>query len=568
MTALSRLVPLLLASAFAALPAAASAASGCGTVVLPSGLGQSDPQGVTSLNVLLTNSVYNMQVMGQIYRPLVWLDPDLDYDPSMSLASAVTSSDGGQTWHLTIKPWLWSDGVPVTADDVVFTFDLIRRIGPSFIGYRIGGIPNLIDHVTALSPHEVEIRLTQRVNPDWFLRLGLGGITALPEHVYRGMSLREMRARQNDPKLFAVSDGPYILKDFQVGRHLTLVANPLFGGRHPAVKRLVVDFLEGGNALQALRSNEIDAADVPFRLWDLARNLPHLRTETLADPFGYMSMMLNFRSEHAPFLRDVQVRRAIATAIDQKEIIALAYHGQAEPIHGPVPVAMRAFLSPQAKAGYPELDYDPARARALLDADGWKPGPDGIRTKNGQRLAFDVEVSAGVVERLIAMQVIQRNLAAIGISMNIRGVEFNELFATLNGNGHDWDCIILSWTIQSYPDQQEFFSSDGSANYGHFDDPKMDALNNAVITTPGKAALFAAQDYIAQMQPFIFLPTGRISVLTRPGLGGVKQMASPVGSWAPELLTLSGPMACPARPQTASRTTPLAETADAHPAGH
>ena len=73
---------------------------------------------------------------------------------------------------------------------------------------------------------------------------------------------------------------------------------------------------------------------------------------------------------------------------------------------------------------------------------------------------------------LITLQVVQRNLAAIGITMNIRGVEFNELFATLNGNGHDWDSIVLAWTIETYPDQQQFFSSDGTANYGHYDRPQ------------------------------------------------------------------------------------------------
>ena len=537
----------------------ARAAEPCGTVVLPSGLGQSDPQGVTSLNPLLTNSIYNREIAFQIYRPLVWIDRHVNYDPAMSLASAVETTDGGQTWRLTIKPWLWSDGVPVTADDVVFTFDLIRRIGPSYVTYRIGGIPNLIDHVVALSPHEVELKLTQKVNPAWFLRLGLGNsVVPMPAHIYRGMSLREMRARQTDPTLFAVSDSAFLLADFQVGRHLTLVPNPLYGGRHPQLKRLVIDFLEGGNALQALRSGEIDAANVPYRLWNLARSLPGLHTEKLDGPFGYLSMILNFRSAHAPFIDDVRVRQAMAAAINQKEIIALAFHGQDQVTHGPVPMAMTAFLSPQAKAGYANLDYDPAHAASLLDAAGWKPGADGIRARNGQRLAFDIEVSAGVVDRLITLQIIQRNLAAVGIAMSIRGVEFNELFATLEGNGHDWDSIMIAWTVESFPDNQEFFSSDGTQNYGHFNDAKADRLNEAVITTAGDQALHEVQDYIAQQQPFIFLPTGAISTLTRSGLDGVKAMASPAGTWSPELLTLSGPMACPA----------ARETADAHPLGH
>ena len=540
------------------------AAPTCGTVVLPSGLGQSDPSGVTSLNPLLSNSIYNNEIIYQIYRPLVLLDRNLHYNAAESLASSVETPDQGQTWHLTLKPWLWSDGVPVTAADVVFTFDLIRKVGPGYVDLDVGGIPNLIDHVVALSPHEVEIRLKQRVNPEWFLGLGLGNtIKPMPEHVYRGMSLIEMRARQADPSLFAVSDGPFLIADFQIGRHITLVPNPRYGGQHPHIKRLVVDFLEGGNPLQALRSGEIDAAQIPYRLWDLAQTLPGLRVVPLVGPYGYAAMILNFRSKNAPFLNDQIVREAITVGINQKEVIALAYHGQGDMIHGPVPVAMTEFLSPQAKAGYPSLDYDPAHARALLDHDGWKPGPDGVRVRNGQRLAFGIEISAGVAERLVALQVVQRNLAAIGVAMDIRGVEFNELLATLDGNGHDWDSILLGWTITAFPDEQQLFSSDGPGNYGHLNDARVDAMNRAVITSPGRQALFAVQDYLAEHEAYIFLPTPKISVLTRIGLDGVQAMTSPLGGWAPEKLTLSGPLACP----DVAPNTPR-ETADAHPLGH
>ncbi len=542
MRALSRFLFLLLCAVGVA---GGETRAACGTVVLPSGIGQSDPSAVTSLNWLLTNSVDNQEAIYQIFRPLVWLDHRQNYDASMSLASDVTTPDGGRTWRLTLKPWAWSDGVPVDANDVVFTFDLIRRLGPGYVAYGVGGIPDLLEHVAALSPHRVEIRLTRRVNPDWFLRLGLGNtIRPLPEHVFRGLDPVALRARQTDPRLFAVSDGPFMLEDWQVGRHLTLVANPRFGGRKPAIERLVIDFLQGGNALQSLRAGEIDGADIPFQLWDLARALPGFRSEALDGPFGFMSMMLNFRSRHAPFLADLRVRRAIVAAIDQKQIIDLVYHGQAREIHGPVPPAMGEFLSPLARSGYPDLRHDPARATALLDQAGWKPGPDGIRIRDGHRLAFEIEVSAGVADRIIALQIIQRNLQAVGIALAIRGVEFNELLATLNGNGHDWDSIMLGWTIESFPDQQEFFSSDGAVNYGHFRDARMDALNQAVISGSGRQALDAAQDYAAEQQPTIFLPQGRISAMTRIGLDGIAAMASPNGTWAPELLTLGGTLAC------------------------
>ena len=532
--------------------AAGQARAGCGTVVLPPGIGQDEPAAVTSLNWLISSSIYNEEAWLQLYRPLVWLDRNLDYDPAMSLASRVATNDGGQTWRLTLKPWLWSDGMPVTARDVVFTFDLVRRLGPNYAGYEIGGIPNLLDHVVALSPHQVEIRLTRRVNPAWFLRLGLGNtILPLPEHVFAGMSAETLRARQTDPSLFRVSDGPFLLKQWNVARDLVLVPNPRFGGKPPQIARLVMDFLQGGSTLQSLRAGETDAADMSYQLWDLASGLPGFHVETMGGPFGYEAIILNFRSPSAPFLRDVRVRQAIASAIDQRQISALAFHNQAPEVHGPVPPALATFASPRAKAGYTDLEYNPAHARALLAEAGFRPGADATLVRHGQRLAFTVAVSAGDPSRLIELQVAQRDLRAVGIAMSIRAIEFNQLLATLDGNGLGWDAIMIGWTITSYPDVQQFFATAASQNYGHYHDARMDQLTEAVITEPGNQALYAAQDYAAEQQPFIFLPTGRISVLVRNGIDGIAKMTSPAGTWAPEELRLSGRLACARVQQTA-----------------
>ena len=527
---------------------AAPASAACGTVVLPAGLGQGSPGAVNSLSWLLSNSLYNSEAIEQIYRPLVWFGRNLNYDSAMSLASSVVTPDGGRTWLLTIKPWVWSDGVPLTAKDVVFTFDLVRRLGPNYVRYEAGGIPNLLDQVVALSPHLVEIRLTKRVNPDWFVHLGLGNIKPLPAHIYRGMDLRALRVRQTDPSLYAVSDGPFLLKHWQLDRSLTLVPNPRFGGTKPRIRKLVIDFLQGSNALQALRAGETDAANVPFPLWDLARALPGFQTTSMGGPLAFVSMILNFRSPHAPFLRDVRVRQAIASAIDQKQLIDLVFHGQGQTVHGPVPPAMTGFLSPQGRAGYADLDYNTAHAKALLEAAGFTPGPDGVRVKGGQRLALDVEVPAAG-SGLLMLQIVQRNLQAVGIALSLHTVEFNQLLATLDGNGLNWDSIVISWTVGSFPDISQFFSTHGDANYGHYHDAHMDALDAAVITEPGKQALFAAEDYAAKQQPYVFLPFGRASTLTRDGLHGIGAMVSPTGDWAPERLSLGGALACASPPQ-------------------
>ena len=538
-------------------PARAADRAGCGTVIVPTAVGSGGASPITSFNPLLNTALGAHQVLEQFYRPLVWIDAPGRPDPSRGLAQSVDTPDDGLTFVITLHDWTWSDGVPVTADDLLFTLDLIRRLGPGYSYYGHGGVPMLIGRAEALSPHRVALHMTRKVNPSWFVSLGLGNILfPLPRHVFAGMSLTEMRRRQTDPGLFKVSDSAFILKDYAIGRHIVLEPNPLYGGTHPRIRRLVLAFPNGTAALEQMRAGQLDIANIPFLLTAKTERLPGFDVVRRAPNFGYGDGYLNYRSIHAPFLRDEAVRRAIIRGVDQREIIDLAFHGQAEVDHGPVPPAMASMLSPLARAGYPDLSYDPAAARALLLADGWRPGPDGIMAKDGQRLAFTDMTSSESATGVMQAQIIQRNLRAIGIENDIQLLGFNQLLATLDGNGHDWDMATLLWSVETYPDVHDFFSSDGQLNFGHYLDPRMDRLNQDVMFGDGDGPLFAVEDYTAESAIHLYLPDGTYSVLVRPGLGGVADFLGQNGMWSPELLTLSGPLACPA--DTASTGRPQA----------
>ena len=476
-------------------PVATSTASAaaCGTVILPPAVGQGAASAVTSLNWLLTNSVSNVEAINQIYRPLVWLDRNLDYDPSMSLANSVVTIDGGRTWRLALKPWLWSDGVAVTAKDVVFTFDLVRRIGPAFVGYDVGGIPNLLDRVVAVSPREVEIRLTKRVNPAWFLRLGLGGFKPLPEHVYRGMDVRAMRARLSDPSLYAVSDGPFLLKDWTISRNLTLAPNPRFGGAQPRVRRLVMDFLEGGNPLQSLRAGEIDAANVPYRLWDLATSLPGFHTEAMDSPYGLGSIILNFRSRP----RAVPARRARAPG-DRRRDRPEADQRAGVPRPGPG--------DPRTGAcGDDQIPF--ATGQGRLRRPGIQPGACPRPARPGR---LEAETGRGACPERRAPRLRRRGSPPEEATCCLR---CRSSSATCARSASTCRCARSSsancsppWRATAtigtascssgrspaFPTAPSSSPATAPANYGHYHDARMDALNRAVVSEPGLQALYAA----------------------------------------------------------------------------
>ncbi len=537
-------VSVLLLCLLAAAPLRAEQA-GCGSVIVPTGVGMGPPAGVNSLNPLLTTSAYSHEVIEQFLRPLVWIDRHGQPDFDRSVAASVDTPDDGSTFLVTLHNWRWSDGVPITADDLLFTLDLIRSMGPAYAWYGLGGVPTLIASSRVVSAHQLELRMVRKVNPRWFVSLGLGNLLyPLPRHVFAGMSPVELRRRQNDAALFAVGDGPFVLQEYAVGRHAVLVPNPLYGGHHPQVRRLVIAFPTGNTALEQMRAGALDMASIPYLLTRFATRLPGFGVVRPTPIFAYGDGYINFRSGTAPFLADDAVRRAITRGIDQQEIVDLIYRGQASVDHGPVPPSMVDLQSDAARAGYPDLSFDPAAAGALLAKDGWSPGPDGILLRNGQRLAFSILTSSESADGIIQAQLIQRNLRRIGMEVSIRTIGFNQLLAILDGNGHDWDVVTIRWSITTYPNMHDFFSSDGALNNGHFVDPRMDALNRDVMFGSGDGPLRAVQDYTAERAPHLYLPSGTPEVLVRPGIGHVSDFLSPNGMWSAELLTLSGPLAC------------------------
>ena len=523
---------------------AARAEPPCGTVVIPPGLGVTSPQGVTGLHPLLGASLYNQQIANVLYRPLLWIDPEHKVDPALSIADHVDVIGNGTGFHVALKPWTWSDGAPITADDVLYFLEVGRRLGETWSCAGQASMPGIIQDFRIDGPHDFTVTLASKVNPEAFILNGLGLLLPLPRHAWGGISTDAMWQRQSDPAFFTVVSGPYKLGRFELSRYLTLQANPAYSGPPPHIARIVVNFLEGTSELRALQSGEADVANLPFAVWDAARGLPGFRLVPMRPANGINYYGLNYRNPNAPDFHDKRVRQAMEDAIDQQAIIRLVYHGSAEEGRGPLPLQPAGMLSPQARAGQFPTRYDPDRARALLTEAGWLPGPDGIRAKDGRRFSFTMLVSAGVDTSTGMAQVAQRGLAAVGIEMHISEVAFTQMIAQTNGDPLGWEAFFVGWTLNPYVEGQTMFGTGGVNNYVGYSDKTMDRLTEAINTDSGDAASFAFQDYAAEQVPVIFMPHGIYAVLVRDGLEGISEFVSPMNTWAPEFLRLTGPMAC------------------------
>ncbi len=514
----------------------------CGTIIIPPGVGAGPPAGITGLHPLMGASLVNQQIAGILYRPLLLIAPDRTINRALSIADRVDTIGDGAGFHVAMKHWQWSDGAPITADDVLYCLELMRKMGETWNSWGTVGVPTIITEFHVDGPYDFTITLASKVNPESFILDGLSLFYPLPRHAWGNTTTDEMWQRQTDPAFFKVVSGPYRLGRFELSRFLTLEANPAYSGPAPHVARIVVNFLEGINGLRALQSNEADIADLEFATWNAALRLPGFQRIKLQPAGLFFYIGLNFRNPATPDFKDVRVRQAMADAIDQKLIISLLYHGSGNEMHGPVPAKPADMLSPDARAGHFPVGYDPDRARTLLSEAGWLPGPDGIRVKDGRRFSFTLILP--VESNGAPFEIIQRNFQAVGIDMQISQIAFGQVIALITGDPLGWEAHALSWTTPAYVEGQSIFSSKGVNNIVGYSDPEMDRLTAAISTQAGDVASFAFQDYAAQQQPLIFLPSPIYNVLVRDGIEGVEDFISPLNTWQPEYLRLTGPLAC------------------------
>lgn len=525
-----------------AMKQADAAARVCGTVIVPTALGTGVPPGsVTSLNPLFAASGDDDEAIGLLFYGLIWVNRAHKIEWSRSMATSIDVSKDDTVFTVTMKPWVWSDGVPATSSDVKYMFDMIKKMGPTYRGYGDGGIPTLVKHFTLLGPEKFQVTMVHPVNPEWFELTGLATLEPLPAHVWGRYSVNQMWRRQSDPAFFKVVDGPYQIESYAMGRHMIFVPNPSYRGHKSQIKRFIVKFLHSaGSEIEGLRTGTLDMSNLPFSLWPEQYRLSGVRRIKMAPSFRTGFTLLNFRNPKVAFFRDVRVRQALADAIDQAEISKLLEHGLAPTQYGPVPTVPPTFLSPSAQAGQYPVGFDPAKARALLRAAGWLRGPDGIRVKDGKRLSFVVKLPSGGATSMLGAEFIQQEWRAIGVEMKIRVVTLNQAIAML-GNPDEWEATILSIGDGNFPSGGPFFRTGAPINVEGYSDKKMDRLLAKVDTEPGMTAFYRYEDYAEEQQPEIFSGVTGSIVLARKGIRGVNMFLSPMGSWSPQYLYFTRP---------------------------
>ncbi len=306
----------------------------------------------------------------------------------------------------------------------------------------------------------------------------------------------------------------------------------------------MIDFLEGGSALHALRAGDVDMAQVPLSLWDDVRGWPGTVPVMLPEPSGYLSLAFNLHNDRVAFFQDARVRRALTDATDQKTMIDLVYHGASSENRVPVPTAPAVLRSPAVRGGAIPVRFDRALAEAELDAAGWTRQAGGVRMRGGAKLEFTILFSSESAQRIQLLQVLQQDLLKVGVIVHIQPVSFNQLMAISGGPPNGWDALLSSVTLASWPDGTSYFDTGGSSNSGGYSDARMDRLIADSTAPSGLSALYAYEDLFAAEQPANILPQGEVALLVSAKVRGLDAFVNKYGFLSPEYLSVSDSV-CP-----------------------
>jgi len=411
--------------------------------------------------------------------------------PSLENGGVTLRKDGGMDVTWRIRPGIkWHDGVPFTSADIKFTVEAINS--PDYNPESTDGFDR-IESVETPDSLTAVVRYREVYAP-YALQFIRG---ALPRHVLAGRDIDGAQDYNRNP----LGTGPYRVAEWKTGEYVLLERVPGYwrGDSLPAIRRLLFRFIPNTTTrINQLRGGEIHVtALVP---WDKHRELVGIAGLSIHRMTGnsYEHVTLNERSVEA--FRDVRVRRALTHAIDRELIVRTILDSLAPVIHGPIQSVSWAFTDSVTRYA-----FDADRARALLDDADWKAGPDGIRVRDGKRLAFTLITQAGFAVRENVSQALQRMWRDVGVEANVRLVDGTSI-SGLWFEGK-FDAMLHWWHMPADPELTLFFASDrtppNGRNINYVDDDSLTRLlyasDRTVEQGKRRELLVAAQQRIADL---------------------------------------------------------------------
>jgi peptide/nickel transport system substrate-binding protein len=488
---------LIAAATVAACGSSPSGSSGSGSG--PSGtLTMDDETGQQwdcSFNPFNPSDIGNGVAFGQVYEPMAFVDSLENAKTTPWLATSWAWSDGNKTLTFTIRKGVkFSDGTPMSAADVAFTFNMLKK----FPALDLTSVWSVLSSVTQKGDTAVFDFKSQAVPYFYYIA---DQVAIAPEHIWSKIA---------NPVTYAdahpVGTGAYEVNSCSP-QNITYTANPHYWqpGEPKVAKLLFPAFTSNDTANTYLTTGQAQWGS------QFIPNINALYTSKSPDnhywfpPISSVALIPNLTV--AP-LNDVKVRQAMAYALDRNKVANIGEYGE-ENGGNQTGIATPTFSSWQdtADAATYNYGYNPAKAKQILQADGYQLGSDGVFAKNGKKLAFSVINIGGYSDWVASMSVIQSELKAVGIAVNPENLSQND----------DTNDLLTGKFQLAYYDQtggptpeyelrQWLFSGntapigkDATTNYERYSNPATDKLFNEYGTTTSTTTQHQIVDELQQV---------------------------------------------------------------------
>ncbi|KXO04303.1 ABC transporter substrate-binding protein [Bacillus thuringiensis] len=417
-----------------------------------------------------------------IFAPLVGLDKEGKPIPILAKKWDISEDQLTYTFHLK-DDLKFSDGTPLTAEDVAFTLALLHD--PTYSGatdisqtaikggqaYKEGKATS-IEGIQVIDPKTITIT-TEKVNAQTLSLIG-GEVISKNYYgkEYKQGHLEYLKELYGKP----VGAGAYKLDKYIPGQEVRFVANENYFEGKPKIEHFIYKISKGDTKLQQFQAGEVDYDGFSTN----AETIEQLKGLGFANinvytgsSYGYIKM--NYKK---PYFKDKRVRQAFIYGLERQKVIDTYFQGYASLVNVPITPVSWAYT----EEGINKYEYNLEKAKKLLDEAEWKPGSDGIREKNGQKLKVSYFASFASKINDVMIPVMKEDYKKLGVEFNPEYMDFNTMISKVIKG--DYDLAMVSTPMIDDPSGTiEEFVSTSKRNYDGYHNPKVDELAKQALET-------------------------------------------------------------------------------------
>ncbi len=431
--------------------------------------------------------------------------------------------------HFTLRRDVrWHDGAPFTSADVAFTYHAI--MDESVASPRSSDF-ELVSSLTTPDPYSVIVRYKKPFSPALLSWMG----AVIPAHLLEKMDPSRWAESYNR---HPIGTGPFKFGEWKTNEYIRLVKNPDYFRGSPWLDSVVFRVLPDPLTLQlAFQTHQIDFWEAePWAVQGVEKD----RRFDIFSSAGNMYLYIGWNLRR-PLFQDLRVRRAMAEAVNIPQMIKYILYGHGVQSTGIFTPKMW-FHDPTVKP----LPYDPGAASKLLDEAGWKPGPDGIRVKDGKRLSFTLITKNGDEVRRDIATLVQDDLKKIGVEVKIEIYEWAVMLKRFVSKG-EFDAVVLGWGLRDDFDQYAIWHSSQThpeeMNFVDYQNPAVDHLLTDLRQEYSRPAILRMagelQQIIYSEQPYIFLFVPESTSVLWKGSYRICHPGANPGEWIDSPITMT-----------------------------